>query len=164
MNRTTSLLTAMTLAAGLATTTSVQAQSQNINPWQHCGIGAAIFDDNETAAALSNVIWDLGTTAVTSATMTPSTCAGEEVQVAEFIDQTYDVLAMETANGYGEHLSVALDLVGCSISENDQAVTELRSGLSDVISSSGYTSMTHADKGYAYYQHLTQIGASCSDS
>lgn len=160
----TTLLTAMALAAGLANITSAQAQSQNINPWQHCGIGAAIFDDNETAAAISNVIWDLGTTAVTSATLTPSTCAGEEVQVAEFIDQTYDVLAMETANGYGEHLTVALDLVGCSVSENAQAVSELRNEMSEVINSSNYTDMTHADKGFAYYQRLTQVGSSCSAS
>ncbi|MCC5879985.1 MAG: DUF3015 domain-containing protein, partial [Idiomarina sp.] len=48
-------------------TTDVKAVD-DINPWQHCGIGAMIFDDNTTAAAVSNVIWDSGTTAFTSAT------------------------------------------------------------------------------------------------
>lgn len=161
----TLLLAAVALAGGLSAATSTQAQtSQNINPWQHCGIGAAIFDDNETAAALSNIIWDLGTTAVTSATLTPSTCTSEALQVAEFIDQTYDVLALETANGHGQHLNTALDLVGCSVTADAQAVATLRNDLSATLGSAAYADMDHADKGFAYYSSLTQISESCNAS
>ena len=48
------------MAATLMTATlSGQTLAQeNINPWKHCGIGAIIFDDNGTAAAISNVIWE----------------------------------------------------------------------------------------------------------
>ena len=70
-----------TTALTLSATTFANDHQGEINPWQHCGIGAAIFDDNTTAAAISNVIWDSGTTAVTSATISPGSCEGEEIKV-----------------------------------------------------------------------------------
>ena len=55
---------ATTLMAALL---SGNAMAQDdINPWKHCGIGAMIFDDNGAAAAISNIIWDLGTTALST--------------------------------------------------------------------------------------------------
>src|SRR5690554_322833 len=95
----------MTLGAAVTPTEAV-AQTK-INPWQHCGIGAMIFTDNGVAAAISNVIWDLGTTAVASATISPESCGTTLVTVALLIDSSYDQLAMETAQGSGEHLNAA---------------------------------------------------------
>ncbi|MBI3771765.1 MAG: hypothetical protein HY272_03590 [Gammaproteobacteria bacterium] len=46
--------------------------SQMKNPWLDCGIGAMIFTETKWAAVTSNVIWDLGTTAVTSGASTPN--------------------------------------------------------------------------------------------
>src|SRR5688572_5993856 len=37
------------------------------NPFSDCGIGAALFPKTGWAAVTSNVIWDIGTTALTSA-------------------------------------------------------------------------------------------------
>lgn len=61
---------------------SSTANSQEINAWKHCGIGAMIFNDNETAAAISNVIWDLGTTALSSKISSQESCEGAAAQTA----------------------------------------------------------------------------------
>ncbi|MGM0544072.1 MAG: DUF3015 family protein [Pseudomonadota bacterium] len=147
----------------LSTTAFANDHQGDINPWQHCGIGAAIFDNNTTAAALSNVIWDSGTTAVTSATISPETCESEEVKVAQFIDETYDQLAMEAAMGEGEHLTAALGLVGCDAS-NSASVSQLRNDLSTVSADASYSSMSHEDKAYRFYNSLNQAAANCSAS
>lgn len=147
----------------LSTTTFANDHQGDINPWQHCGIGAAIFDDNTTAAAISNVIWDSGTTAVTSATISPETCESEEVKVAQFIDETYDQLAMEAAIGEGEHLTAALGLVGCD-ANNSASVSQLRNDLSTVSADTSYSSMSHEDKAYRFYNSLNQAAANCSAS
>lgn len=152
-----SALSIVVLSSALAVSLNASADvdKSNLNPWQHCGIGAAVFDSNETAAALSNVIWDSGTTAVTSATISPDTCASEEVQVAQFIDETYDVLAMETAIGEGQHLQAALGLAGCALESQEAAVNALRSDLEELSTTSDYATMSHEDKAYELYKSLT---------
>ncbi|GEN27138.1 hypothetical protein HVA01_07840 [Halovibrio variabilis] len=152
-----------TAALTLSATTFADNHQGDINPWQHCGIGAAIFDDNTTAAAISNVIWDSGTTAVTSATISPDTCESEEVKVAQFIDETYDQLAMEAAMGEGNHLSAALGLVGCEASDAT-SISQLRDDLSTVSANANYTSMSHSDKAYSFYTSLNQAAVNCSAS
>lgn len=152
-----------TTALTLSATTFASDRQGDINPWQHCGIGAAIFDDNTTAAAISNVIWDSGTTAVTSATISPETCESEEVKVAQFIDETYDQLAMEAAMGEGQHLNAALGLVGCDAS-NAASIAQLRNDLSTVSADASYSSMSHDDKAYRFYNSLNQAATNCSAS
>ena len=161
-------LTAAALAGGLsilaATSTVADTQKPNINPWQHCGIGAAIFDDNGTAAAISNVIWDSGTTAVTSATLSPNTCSSREVEVAQFIDATYDQLAMETAMGEGEHLAAALGLMNCAADAQQGVVSQLRADLQAATASGAYAGQAHEDKAFGFYSSLNQAAANCSAS
>ena len=59
------------------------------NAYTQCGIGAALFPNSGTAAAFSNAIWDFGTTALSSQTSSPSTCAGATTTAAIFIHQTH---------------------------------------------------------------------------
>ncbi|MEQ6918008.1 DUF3015 family protein [Halomonas aquatica] len=148
----------------IGATSASAATNDNINPWQHCGIGAAIFDKNGTAAALSNVIWDSGTTAVTSATISPETCESKEVEVAQFVDQTYDQLAMETAMGEGEHLTAALGLMNCSREAREGVVSQLRADLEQASATANYAEQAHADKAFQYYNSLNQAAASCAAS
>lgn len=161
MKKLSLLVAAGVMSAGLmATPQTAEAQGLEVNPWQHCGIGAMIFPDNGVAAGISNVIWDLGTTAVTSATISPEQCGTSIVDVALLIDSSYDQLAMETAQGSGEHLTAALNLVGCSAT--NETVGALRANLSEVASSANYTEMSHEDKAYSYYSSLQTVAAGCS--
>ena len=129
--------------------------SSDLNPWQHCGIGAAIFDDNETAAAISNVIWDSGSTAVTSATVSPDTCSSEEIDVANYIDMTNDALTAELAMGDGDHVSGLLAVADCTANADD-VVSAMRGSISEV--STDYATQPHADQAYATYEALKAAG------
>lgn len=135
---------------------SVEAQSTP-NPWRECGIGAAIFSDNPTAAAISNVIWDSGTTAITSATSTPDICSGAAVRAAQFIHQTYPALAMETAVGQGDHVMALLELAGCEAAAMGDLLGELRKGFSQVVEREDYTSATYADRAFWYYDLFVKV-------
>ena len=148
----------------LGATTASAATNDDINPWKHCGIGATIFDENGTAAAISNIIWDLGTTAVTSATISPETCESKEIEVAQFVDATYDQLAMETAMGEGEHLTAALGLMNCGAEAHQGVVSQLRGDLQEASATAGYADQAHADKAYGFYTSLNQAAADCSAS
>lgn len=111
----------MTAAAGaMIATASADVEREKPNPWLDCGIGAAIFpgDNVEVAAAISNIIWDWGTTAVTSAQSSPDTCNGlSNVAMAQFVQSTYASLETELATGEGENLAALAELVGASDAE-----------------------------------------------
>jgi hypothetical protein len=104
------ILTAI-LVSGINT-----AKAEKINAWQHCGLGAAIFPDNGTAAAVSNIIWDLGTTALTSQMSSEETCSGNRGQTVTFIKETFPALENDVAMGEGEYISAMLELRGCDAS------------------------------------------------
>ena len=120
------------------------------NPYSDCGIGAALFPNSDVGAAISNVIWDLGTTAVISATASPETCEGSDAQAATFILETYDQLVEETAVGEGKHISTLLSIVN----SDDQIISELRSSIADLVASEEYTTLTQLEKSNAYYGAL----------
>ena len=86
----------------------------DVNPWQDCGIGANIFPDNGTASAISNIIWDLGTTAVTSASASVESCKGAGAQTAQFINDTYNELEEDIVKGNGAHLNAMMGMMACS--------------------------------------------------
>jgi len=137
------------------------------NPFVDCGIGAALFPDTHWAAISSNVIWDVGTTAVTSATMSPETCSGKDVAVAEFINRTYDNLIEDTAKGEGEYLTAVLNIYGCSTSSQPSIIADLRKNVSKVVSSDTYTSKNQIEKSMFFYDEInsaisSQKSSSCS--
>jgi hypothetical protein len=118
----------LTLAALLSTTAiagNVSA-NDNINPWKHCGIGAVIFDDNGTAAAISNIIWDLGTTAVSSKVSSADSCEGKMTTAAVFIQNNFNNVMEETSQGSGAHLTAMLDILDVSEAARADVVTAVR--------------------------------------
>lgn len=116
----------------LLTTTSVQADEEKLNPWQQCGIGAMIFPENGVAAAISNIIWDLGTTAVTSASASEDSCDGARTKTAMFINETYSQLEDEIVQGEGAHLTAMMTMMSCDAT----AASEIRSEVATNVLSS----------------------------
>lgn len=137
---------AIITAAALALTLSTPAHSR-INPWVDCGIGAMVFSGTPAGAAISNVIWDLGTTAVTSAASSQGTCEGGRFRGALFIQQSYDQIIFDTAQGEGEHLNAMLDIMQC----DSNIIPAIRSDISTQIQRADYTEMSHIDKSQAYF-------------
>lgn len=131
------------------------------NPFSDCGIGAAIFPNHHIAAATSNAIWDIGTTAVTSATMSPETCSNVHAKTAKFIIDNYDSLIEDVAKGEGEHLVAVLDIEGCSSNKQADAVTMIRSNIGSKVSSPEYSQKARVDKAADYYYAVTSASSSC---
>jgi len=134
------------------------------NPYSDCGIGAALFD-NDTGATISNVIWDLGTTALISATASPETCEGANAEAAMMIFETYDVLEEETAKGGGQHIAAVLDTLGCQKDIRENLTSAVRSDFADALEKEDYVSNTEVEKAEAYYNILmNQIGSNYQSS
>ncbi len=142
MHRT--ILFAVILLVGLG---SMPAKA--VNPYRDCGIGAALFPTNGTAAAISNAIWDLGSTAITSATLSPETCSSETVDTAKFILETIDNLESDVARGEGEHVEALASLMQCDGTTNLADVTS--SGYASFVSSEEYQSASKMNKALAFY-------------
>lgn len=136
-----------------------QAPGTGPNPYTDCGIGAALFKDTHWAAVTSNVIWDLGTTAITSATMSPETCNARKVETAQFILDTYQNLAEETAAGKGEHLTAALNKFGCQAADQATIANGIRRQMATEVTKPGYTDESAVDKAAFYYQAMESAAA-----
>lgn len=121
------------------------------NPFSDCGIGAALFKTNKVLAVTSNVIWDVGTTAVTSATASPETCSGKNVTAARFILDSYDSLAEETARGTGEHLAALMNIMDVEQSSQAQVIANLRKDMAANVTKADYVAANKVDKSSQFY-------------
>jgi hypothetical protein len=117
----------------LANTAFAADKADKINPWKECGIGAVIFDDNGTAAAISNIIWDLGTTAVSSKISSEDTCEGTHAKTAQFIQDNYNQVVEETSQGSGEHLSAMLEMLNIEGAEQATTISAIRSEIAPLV-------------------------------
>jgi Protein of unknown function (DUF3015) len=140
-----------------------KAAGSGPNPFTDCGIGAALFTETKWAAVTSNVIWDLGITAVISATASPQTCSGKKVTAALFIRDTYDKLAEETAAGRGEHLTVAMRMFGCTGDAQQAAGRQVRGSMAVAVAAPDYLDKKPLDKAADFYAIMDKAaGASCT--
>ncbi|WP_257252819.1 MULTISPECIES: DUF3015 domain-containing protein [unclassified Endozoicomonas] len=169
--RSSKVLAVCAFAAVISTSaTSVLAKDKTPgsgpNPFSDCGIGAALFPTVKWAAVSSNIIWDIGTTAVTSATASPETCNGKNVAVAQFIIDNYDNLAEETAEGQGEHLNAMLEIRGCSVAARQAITGAIRQEMTSFVALPSYSSADDAKKSAYYYQAVmsgvARNSASCA--
>ena len=141
-----SIVAASAVVMCLAAAPVAQAEGK-INPWKQCGIGAIIFDDNGTAAAISNIIWDLGTTAVLSNISSPGACEGKNVAAAQFINDSIVNIEEETVIGQGQHLTAMLNILGCEASVHPVIISAVRTDLNLSIAD-------NTAKAEAYYLQL----------
>ncbi|MCI5045941.1 MAG: DUF3015 domain-containing protein [Aquisalinus sp.] len=159
-----------TIVASAAVIVAGTASAQNSpmrdapNPWLDCGIGAMIFpDDNlELGAGISNIIWDLGTTAVTSAASSPDTCSGlSNVRSAMFIQKSYAQLETEIARGEGENLTALSSLAGCSAETQPAFVQSVRQSAAQRMASPEFETMSYNQKSEALYYASEEAAAVC---
>jgi len=134
-------------SAIILSTTPVAAEETSVeNAFAQCGIGAALFPSYETAAIISNVIWDLGTTALSSQTSSPSSCAGAQTTAAIFIDKTYPVLEEQFVKGGGTHVSALMDILQCGEGVQQAVISDVQSGLANSFSDDAFSSQPQLDK------------------
>lgn len=149
--------------AAAPTKTASKKAGSGPNPFSDCGIGAALFPNTPVGAVISNVIWDVGTTAITSATASPQTCSGKRVTAAAFINDTYEQLTEETARGEGEHLTTVMNILECDSAHQGRAIAATRKAMGEAVAAPGYATQKRIEKASQLFDIIdTAVSTSCS--
>ncbi len=119
--------------------------------YKECGLGAMIFKDTPIAAAVSNVVWDLGTTAILSNISSKENCKGGTARVAAFINDSYEKIEKDLASGDGKYLRTLTNLVTTSSQSKEEFVSTLRKNFSNIVASSDYSKLTSYQKAEKLY-------------
>lgn len=138
------------LAIGAAPAQAQEAGS-GPNPFTDCGIGAALFPNTHWAAVTSNVIWDIGTTAVISATASPETCQGASTKAANYIHDVYDSVLEDTARGEGDHLVALLEIYGCAVETQTDVIDAIRDDIGAAVGEDSFSEQSHLEKAEQYF-------------
>lgn len=143
------IIIASMLFAGIFSNSIASAES-GPNPYSDCGIGAALFPNTAWAAVSSNVIWDVGTTAVISATASPDTCSDTSATAAKFIFDAYENVIADTAQGDGQYLTALMDIYTCD-GNQDELMSSLRTEVGAQVANPTYTEMNQLQKAEDYF-------------
>lgn len=142
---------------------NVQAKRSFGDMYTQCGLGAMIFSDHEVMAAISNVTWDLGTTAVLSGNSSEENCKGNKVAAAAFIHSTYATLEQDIAKGEGKHLSALMDIMQCDTEARTDVVGGVRADFTKAVTAEGYAEATPYQKSEKLYNIMqsSNVADSC---
>lgn len=134
-------------------TTSVSAETKDFGQiYTECGLGGifgSAVNDRETSkiiAVVTNVTWDLGTTASTSAYSSDNACANKKVRVANFINQSYEKLEKELAQGEGKYLDALASLALEGEGSHRAYTSDLRTKFAAVVADEGYSKLSRFEK------------------
>lgn len=122
--------------------------------YTQCGLGAMIAPNNEAVAAVTNVTWDLGTTAIISNASSDDTCKGGGGRSASLIFEAYPSLEKNLANGEGEHLTALLNVVGVAEADHANIIAKLRPAFAEVVSAADYSESSRVEKAENLYNLL----------
>lgn len=148
------VLTAAILALPIGAHADQKAQGSGPNPYTECGIGAAIFPTVAWAAATSNAIWDLGTTALSSASMSPEMCNAKKVKTASLIIETLEAMEADVANGGGTYTTALTDTMGCDSYSRSAIIAETRANYANVISQADYSNQSRQERAAGLYNSV----------
>ena len=107
--------------------------------YTECGLGAMIAPHNTTVAAVTNITWDLGSTAVSTNISSPESCKGGKAKVAAFIGKSYDDLELEIASGEGKYVDTLAAMT-------DKDMKDIRAEFSELVASNEYAKMSKVEK------------------
>lgn len=132
--------------------------------YKECGIGGALFGESSpTLAFISNVTWDLGTTAATSDSTGGCAIGGDET-AAIFIHEAYDQLEKDIAVGSGEYYSSLVSLLNCDAANTQEVMNSVRSEFSKLVSLEAYTTMSKMEKSEKLYKIVSPMIADHKES
>ena len=124
-----------TLALTLFASPAAQARTF-AEIYAECGLGAMLFnsessgvESGRTLAIISNITFDLGTTAISSDASSEENCSGQSVSTAALMMQTYPSLERDLARGEGEYLDALLAVSGCAVDSRPALRAGLRADL-----------------------------------
>ncbi len=125
--------------------------------YKECGIGGLLFGKNSpTLAFISNVTWDLGTTAATS-DATNGCAVNSHTTAAVLIHETYESLEQDIAIGSGEYFNALTSLMDCSSKNSKQVNAEIRNEFSEIIDSNDYQVISELERSDRFYQAVLPL-------
>jgi hypothetical protein len=136
--------------AGLALAQTAAAR-EFAEIYTDCGLGALIAPRTPAVAAVTNVTFDLGTTAIISNISSPETCQGGQASTASFINHAYEAIETDLARGNGKYLDSLTTLAGVSADRKDAFVQALRNDFASQVSGNGYAAITRFQKAEGLY-------------
>lgn len=142
--------------AVVSTASHAEDAKKTPNAYTECGIGASIFSNNHAAAAISNVIWDWGSTALSSALSSPDQCSGASGKTAMLVGTAYAGLETDLAVGEGKYLTAMADVMGCEASSRPALYAEVRNRFSAVATKPEFAVMSQSQKAEALYTIVDQ--------
>lgn len=166
MKKILSLVSAFILATCSLTSFAEGRTAEQI--YKECGIGGALFGSSSPLLAMiSNITWDLGTTAATSEMTDACSVDSAEVAAAIYIHEAYDLVETDISKGNGQYLNALTSILSCETKSVDQLIGEIRTEFADVIDASDYQGLEKSAKANALYElikpHLSSSdSASCS--
>lgn len=151
--RTVSIFTVMVSAALMFFSQPAMANRSFAEIYTDCGLGAMIAPKNDAVAAVTNVTWDLGTSAISSNITCPeSGCPGGQQRMAAFIYNSYEPLENDLAKGHGRYLETLIELAGFESAEAGQEFIEaLRNDFATVVAVSDYSDQSRFKKAETLY-------------
>ncbi|GBE15435.1 hypothetical protein BMS3Abin14_01499 [bacterium BMS3Abin14] len=120
-----------------------------------CGLGAMIAPHSDGVAAVTNVTWDLGTTAISSNISSPDSCGGGKEKMAAFVYDSQDLLLQELANGSGGYLDALTALAGIEAAQKELFISTLRSDVGHFVMTSEFTTQSRFEKAEALFNIVT---------
>ena len=119
-----------------------------------------IAPTNDAVAAVTNVTWDSGTTAIISDASSPDTCKGGRATTAAFIYKAYPQLEREIAAGSGEYLDRLARLTTVPAEKKVEVVSTIRQGMAQMVADSRYSQMSRFQKAEALYNVVISASGS----
>jgi hypothetical protein len=116
-----------------------------------CGLGAVIAPRTPAVAAVTNVTFDLGTTAIISNISSPDTCQGGQALAAAFINNAYEPLEADLARGQGEYLDSLAALAGVSEDGKVSFAAGLRQDFAASVAATDYAHQSRFQKAENLY-------------
>ncbi len=152
---------ATSLASMIAVSTGAQAERSFGEIYTECGLGAMIaqgVSDQGTAdilAIVTNVTWDLGTTAVSSNISSPGSCARGNAMTAAFILKSYAQLEKELVLGNGRYLDALAESADIAPQDKQVFTQKVRSEFAKQAASHNYELLSRQQKAEKLYNIVT---------
>ena len=117
-----------------------------------CGLGGLIASHTNWAAVITNITWDLGTTAISSELSSAENCkGGKKEKTAAFILQSYAQLEKDLAQGEGAHLNALVALSSCAANVKSELTNALRTDFAKQVSAPDYGTQTRVQQAETLY-------------
>ncbi len=140
----------LVFAASLALAQTAAAR-EFADIYTDCGLGALIAPRTPAVAAVTNVTFDLGTTAIISNVSSPETCQGGQALAAAFINNAYEPLEADLARGQGEYLDSLAALAGVGEEGKASFTAGLRQDFAASVATVAYADQSRFQKAENLY-------------